>query len=34
MRCGFAFPSTDVDIWIAQQFSERDRAQRRSHNLG
>jgi putative ABC transport system permease protein len=34
MRPGFAFPSTDVDIWIAQQFSERDRAQRRSHNFG
>ena len=33
-RSGFAFPSTDVDIWIAQQFSERDRALRRSHNLG
>ena len=34
MRPGFAFPSTDVDIWIAQQFSERDRAQRRAHNFG
>ena len=33
MRPGFAFPSTDVDIWIAQQFSERDRAQRRTHNI-
>ncbi len=33
MRPGFAFPSTDVDIWIAQQFSERDRAQRRAHNF-
>ena len=34
MRPGFAFPSTNVDIWIAQQFSELDRAQRRSHNFG
>ena len=33
MRPGFAFPSTDVDIWIAQQFSERDREQRRAHNF-
>ena len=33
MRPGFAFPSTGVDIWIAQQFSERDRAQRRAHNF-
>ena len=33
MRAGFAFPSTDVDIWIAQQFSERDREQRRAHNF-
>ena len=33
MPRGFAFPSTDVDIWIAQQFSERDRAQRRAHNF-
>ena len=33
MRHGFAFPSSDVDIWIAQQFSERDRAQRRAHNF-
>ena len=33
MQPGFAFPSTGVDIWIAQQFSERDRAQRRAHNF-
>jgi putative ABC transport system permease protein len=33
MRPGFAFPSTGVDLWIAQQFSERDRAQRRAHNF-
>jgi putative ABC transport system permease protein len=34
MRSGFAFPSSDVDIWIAQQFGERDRRQRRAHNFG
>jgi predicted permease len=34
MPPGFAFPSTDVDVWIAQQFSERDRAERRAHNFG
>src|SRR5918995_1074942 len=34
MRSDFAFPSADVDIWIAQQFSEGDRLQRRAHNFG
>jgi putative ABC transport system permease protein len=34
MRSGFAFPSADVDIWIAQQFSEGDRLQRRAHSFG
>jgi hypothetical protein len=34
MRPEFRFPDADVDTWIAQQFGENDRAERRSHNYG
>jgi putative ABC transport system permease protein len=34
MRPEFRFPDPDIDTWIAQQFSEQDRAERRSHNYG
>jgi putative ABC transport system permease protein len=34
MRPEFRFPDPDIDTWIAQQFGEEDRAERRSHNYG
>ncbi|HSL20609.1 MAG TPA: ABC transporter permease [Vicinamibacterales bacterium] len=30
----FRFPEAGVELWLAQQFGEADRAQRRSHNFG
>ncbi len=34
MRPDFRFPAPDIETWIAQQFGENDRAERRSHNYG
>jgi len=34
MRPEFRFPAPDIETWIAQQFGENDRAERRSHNYG